>query len=400
MTSCVVNTNGSWNHYLSRFIFLPESDDSNYDKLHVYPKIQFRETRITLEQFWSILERIETKGELAVPGLPSVATGNTVSRYPGIRELYQSGERSFGLDWPAQVYATIPRNNMQVSLQNDHLVAIDQPLYDSPQRALKDVFGFETGHISLIGTVLFVVPNYIAKINGILIGPRKIELGVVIGKETHYSDLLAKVYVESGDATEQKDVEVTGPSIQAQLGLDADHCLAYLFSRNGNEILDYRQFGISWSIFSNDITFETTPENLEQLIARGESKQVEFKAAMPKRWEEFAETVVAMSNGDGGTILLGVDDNGSVVGVEDSKITDSIHEVIRNYCEPSIEPMIDVQMVRGKRVAAVQIAKGEKRPYVLKGRGAYVRFGATDRIASRDEIIELVSRPPGGFGFA
>lgn len=54
---------------------------------------------------------------------------------------------------------------------------------------------------------------------------------------------------------------------------------------------------------------------LTQLINQGEGIRIEFKEAMDSVPSSFYETVVSFSNTDGGTILLGVDDNGDVKGI-------------------------------------------------------------------------------------
>ena len=51
------------------------------------------------------------------------------------------------------------------------------------------------------------------------------------------------------------------------------------------------------------------------LIAQGESKTLEFKRELP-RFEQIAKTVIAFANTSGGKLLIGVDDNGSLVGVD------------------------------------------------------------------------------------
>lgn len=51
---------------------------------------------------------------------------------------------------------------------------------------------------------------------------------------------------------------------------------------------------------------------LEQLIASGESGSVEFKESFGK---EAIETIAAFANGNGGVLCVGVSDNGAIKGV-------------------------------------------------------------------------------------
>jgi hypothetical protein len=68
------------------------------------------------------------------------------------------------------------------------------------------------------------------------------------------------------------------------------------------------------------------PVSLEEMIAEGESDELEFKSTL--RWdlrealvnrkleEVIMKTAAAFANSDGGTLLIGVDDNGNVLGLE------------------------------------------------------------------------------------
>ena len=81
--------------------------------------------------------------------------------------------------------------------------------------------------------------------------------------------------------------------------------------------------------FLAEITETKPPEmavTLEELIAEGEGEELEFKSSL--RWdfregtvnkkleEVVVKTVAAFSNGQGGTLLIGVDDDGEVIGLE------------------------------------------------------------------------------------
>jgi ATP-dependent DNA helicase RecG len=56
--------------------------------------------------------------------------------------------------------------------------------------------------------------------------------------------------------------------------------------------------------------------DINRFIKKGEGLSIEFKNAKDAVPSSFYETVVSFSNTDGGTILLGVDDNGKITGIE------------------------------------------------------------------------------------
>jgi len=75
----------------------------------------------------------------------------------------------------------------------------------------------------------------------------------------------------------------------------------------------------------NEITYFTlilhlkilnmTVEEITKIIAQGEGTSIEFKKAKEKVPTSLYETVVSFANTRGGYILLGVDDDGTVVGI-------------------------------------------------------------------------------------
>jgi ATP-dependent DNA helicase RecG len=56
-------------------------------------------------------------------------------------------------------------------------------------------------------------------------------------------------------------------------------------------------------------------EDIDKIIKQGEGLKIEFKEATDNVPKSFYETVVSFSNTDGGTIILGVDDHGKIIGI-------------------------------------------------------------------------------------
>jgi predicted HTH transcriptional regulator len=123
--------------------------------------------------------------------------------------------------------------------------------------------------------------------------------------------------------------------------------------------------------------------------------EYEFKQEFPKNSEEFVESAVAMANGGGGTVYIGVDDHGVITGVTNLRTEDSIYNSLRELCEPGIQPEIRRVQLHDKPVILVQIKEGANKPYLVKNKGVYVRYGSTDRIATRDELDAFYSNQQG-----
>ena len=133
-------------------------------------------------------------------------------------------------------------------------------------------------------------------------------------------------------------------------------------------------------------------------LLKGESKTLEFKAALSSKSESYLKTVVAFANTDGGRLIFGIDDKSrQVVGVEKDdvfKIMDAIANAVSDSCAPKIVPDISFETIEDKTVVLVDIAAGFNRPYMLKSggldKGVYVRVGATSRPADAEQIREMM----------
>ncbi|MGV8137298.1 MAG: ATP-binding protein [Mangrovibacterium sp.] len=134
---------------------------------------------------------------------------------------------------------------------------------------------------------------------------------------------------------------------------------------------------------------------LIEQIQKGESKTLELKEALPKN-EKIAKTVIAFSNTSGGKLIIGVNNNREITGINDDElfeIQDSIASVIADNCSPGIMPEIYSVNIEGKLVLVIEIVRGNLKPYFLKSHGktdgTYIRIGATNRLADLDMIAEL-----------
>ena len=103
-----------------------------------------------------------------------------------------------------------------------------------------------------------------------------------------------------------------------------------------------------------------TPGDLRILIQEGEGKTLEFKESLSS---SFARELVALANTIGGKILIGVRDDGTVIGVHDSNtIRARIQDIARN-CDPPVkvlaEPVGGVFAVprKGKRRQASTVRR-------------------------------------------
>jgi len=103
------------------------------------------------------------------------------------------------------------------------------------------------------------------------------------------------------------------------------------------------------------------------MIKQGENQHIEFKKELNKKYkDEFIGSVVAFANGEGGAILIGVDDKSNIVGFYPDKIEEHIINIIRSRCDPFIEPEIKSVKIDDKPIIIVRIRAYPKSSAVLE----------------------------------
>lgn len=134
---------------------------------------------------------------------------------------------------------------------------------------------------------------------------------------------------------------------------------------------------------------------IDKMIESGESKTVEFKSFLPKG-NQIVKTVCAFANRAGGHILIGVSDNGQLLGLSEDDLNtcmESLPNIIHDMIYPMILPEIYTYSIEGKRILIIKIYPGNMPPYYLKNKGkvdgTYVRVGRTNKLADLEMLQEL-----------
>ena len=77
-------------------------------------------------------------------------------------------------------------------------------------------------------------------------------------------------------------------------------------------------------------------EELEKMIAKGEGVQLDFKQSITNQ-KKIARTLAAFANNSGGKLLIGVKDNGFLMGCDAEEEMFMIYEAAEHFCEPPVD---------------------------------------------------------------
>ncbi len=136
-------------------------------------------------------------------------------------------------------------------------------------------------------------------------------------------------------------------------------------------------------------------KDLKNLIATGESSFLEFKHKVASP-EKIAKEMVAFANTNGGRILIGVDDNGDIVGIESYYEEEFwLKQAAKEVCVPALNINIEMVHAGKKDVLVVEVPESENKPIAVKGdskRSVYIRQNDENIIATDDRVEILKNK--------
>lgn len=128
-------------------------------------------------------------------------------------------------------------------------------------------------------------------------------------------------------------------------------------------------------------------DDLREIIRSGENEAVEFEREVPHP-EPLARTIAAFANGNGGDILLGVDNGGKIVGTNTEAADMALQRAL-----PLLSIPVDVHpaslLVGGQPVVMLHVEPTSSGP-VLAGGEALMRVGSEERPAPLERIATLL----------
>ena len=131
-----------------------------------------------------------------------------------------------------------------------------------------------------------------------------------------------------------------------------------------------------------------------------ESETIELKEVVV---DEIKKEIIAFANCNGGKLYIGVQDDGTVIGVDNPDgVSLQISNMVRDAIKPDVTMFLHYKTIEesGKEIVAVDIQRGTDRPYYLakKGmrpEGVYVRQGYSSVPATDTAIRRMIKETDG-----
>jgi predicted HTH transcriptional regulator len=130
------------------------------------------------------------------------------------------------------------------------------------------------------------------------------------------------------------------------------------------------------------------------LIDQGEGEMLDFKKEISSI-HRIAKTIVSFANHYGGTLLVGVNDDGTISGVKAEEEKFMLEEASQHFCIPPVQLDMHVWNLNGKTVLEAIIPKGANKPYSAVDetgkKWVYIRHRDQSLLASK-VVVDVLKR--------
>jgi len=140
---------------------------------------------------------------------------------------------------------------------------------------------------------------------------------------------------------------------------------------------------------------------IKSLISQGEHDKLDFKFEISDA-RKIARTFAAFANTHGGTLLIGVKDNGVIKGVTTDEEIYMAQAAAELYCEPKVPYQSQNWQVDGKWVLEIQIPKSPNAPHLAPWKNgknmSFIRIDDENHLANAiiHKVLKIKNNPEKG----
>lgn len=390
-TTVCWKSDSGWLNSLTKLEFIRKGENPPTEIASEYQNVNIIRRRLNTEAVTNLLKQLVDKHSLDIG--------------PDTKELPYDARFSIGgrtrqphsewSQWPADIFEIQPSSSSGQTWPPDQaLIAVNAPYYPSLEYVLSDLFGIRVQGWTnyLRGQVLVVLPDFRARISKLTVALTyvKAELECIFLQP---SELVMKTYAESRTGRlAQQTTRLLEPLVQLDLPDRASFVSVALMCTADGDVLDekvYRE-GVSWR--EPNVVVEPLASEIEQLLLTGEGETIEFKQQLDSNGVKLAKTAAAFANTNGGTIVIGVDDDQRIVGCDIRGMAEAITNILRSRCDPP--PRFETKSIKheNKELFLVQIARSSSGVHVVKDLGPFIRANKSNRTPTSHELELLYRR--------
>lgn len=134
--------------------------------------------------------------------------------------------------------------------------------------------------------------------------------------------------------------------------------------------------------------------DVKNLAQTGEGLYLEFKRTIPSAYK-IAREIAAFANTKGGTLLIGVDDDKTLVGVSGYQEEEFLlNKAATEICNPTVKISIEIVHFGDRDLLVIKVPEAAEKPIYVKGKKKHIVFMREkdkNKVASK-ELIEIIKK--------
>lgn len=380
--------------YRAKVIFQHKSENDSPDLTYDYGSAILASRKMSLEELYQLVEDIPKK-IVNVKDLKSIEIGERWETFvDGVASNTKYNDIIY--DWPTQIFHLTDSSNIHITTTDEPLIGSKCPTFPNLTEATHSFLNLQQYYWNNNPYgIQFLVPDYRGRIKSAEISENTVRV-LVETREQKKDKMILKVHAkdEKNEYTPE-DVGITSEETVIQVPFNFKEMNLFLVDKNENQIIDHIAYGNYMTERHKGIIIKTSTDLIESLIIKGENLSVEFKKELNN--DEFLESISSFSNTKGGRIILGVDDRRNILGIYDNfdNLEKSIRGIINGRIEPHVSVEIEKLELQKKPLIVVTVIEGNDKPYMVKGKSAYIRVDDHDYSMTRLEFDKIYSAKHG-----
>ena len=404
---CVsVEDKGVWRNALCVIKIFPSSGLPEKTVSRKYRRVHLLEEWVKLGDLHRILDKI--------PKSVIKVDGEEVSLYQHsqFNEWEYLPSNNDYSSCPGYVYRTSSGQTPSID-HSEPLLASDLPFYPEPCFAMREwgeLKKFHRHSDARIGALQVFLPQCRSFFQNLARIVNKLHITI---SGSGISDLRVKGAWEYEDSCISFEASVIGGEVSIEVPDQVEGFEVYLIGADGT-IYDFHRETRFW-VLGQERVLRDLPgqgadqEGVQSALQHGEGESVEFKPFLKKgdtKNRELVKTVIAFANTKAGVILIGINDQCVVVGVEndiaklayqnnkcaqDEELTSYIgwlKQSIVGELNRSLALKISSIEVEGHTVVLINVPEGDHKPYAsVRTNAIYIRRGANNVIPHPDHEL-------------
>ena len=371
-----------------------------------FPGWTFDSAEIAARELAVLLESVEAKGCSEIRFKDEVASFTLGGGCQWFRLASRQEYDRVELQWPSR-HVNIAIGDGLAHQPAGYLVQENGPSFPTFASAFGAFFydlWAQTGAIQPnLGQIKLRIVDGQARIRRVVVGAASADVWVD-GRGVRGCQL------ELNSGTERREVELTKRgkyTFPLPNGLGDE---PWFWLKSGSGWIDYRSLTPWGGRAIPGVEFDVPEDPLAEVTAlatQGESSHLEYKATLPddnqtsKR--KILKTVVAFANGDGGTMLFGVDGDdfaGTVVGLtgKPAQLLRRLNDLVRDCVSPAPRVSASIHEIDGKQVIRLNVGSGAGVLHALmldvNRPEYYVRRNGSTYHARPEELVDVIARGP------